>query len=394
MKVTCELCGAEVHHIEKHLKADHPETSLKEYVEMFPKAKLVSTELQKAMDERAKEAIENPVSSKMVSQILPNIPKGMTKKVPLHEAFEIPLDDDTRRPPKRGQSEGDPIEIDRNVKLTEEDEEAVPEVDEGYVFRVDELKDITMGLQLDIPILLWGLHGAGKTTVIEQVCARLNKPWLRVQHTETTEEAHITGQMVVRNGATEFDYGPLAEAMMRGWVYVADEYDFAHPSVIAVYQAVLEGKPLYIKEAPPSQRLIKPHPMFRFVATGNTNGSGDETGLYSGTKIGNAAAYSRFGITIRIHYPEPEVEINILTSRIGIKKEIAEKMVDFATRIRAMYENGEISLPISPRELIRASTLGAIKGGMFRKGIDLAYANRLDGTESEAVSNTAQRVFG
>jgi len=361
---------------------------------MFPKAKLVSTELQKAMDERAKEAIENPVSSKMVSQILPNIPKGMTKKVPLHEAFEIPLDDDTRRPPKRGQSEGDPIEIDRNVKLTEEDEEAVPEVDEGYVFRVDELKDITMGLQLDIPILLWGLHGAGKTTVIEQVCARLNKPWLRVQHTETTEEAHITGQMVVRNGATEFDYGPLAEAMMRGWVYVADEYDFAHPSVIAVYQAVLEGKPLYIKEAPPSQRLIKPHPMFRFVATGNTNGSGDETGLYSGTKIGNAAAYSRFGITIRIHYPEPEVEINILTSRIGIKKEIAEKMVDFATRIRAMYENGEISLPISPRELIRASTLGAIKGGMFRKGIDLAYANRLDGTESEAVSNTAQRVFG
>jgi len=394
MKVTCELCGVEAHHIEKHLKADHPETSLKEYVEMFPKAKLVSTELQKAMDERAKEAIENPVSSKMVSQILPNIPKGMTKKVPLHEAFEIPLDDDTRRPPKRGQSEGDPIEIDRNVKLTEEDEEAVPEVDEGYVFRVDELKDITMGLQLDIPILLWGLHGAGKTTVIEQVCARLNKPWLRVQHTETTEEAHITGQMVVRNGATEFDYGPLAEAMMRGWVYVADEYDFAHPSVIAVYQAVLEGKPLYIKEAPPSQRLIKPHPMFRFVATGNTNGSGDETGLYSGTKIGNAAAYSRFGITIRIHYPEPEVEINILTSRIGIKKEIAEKMVDFATRIRAMYENGEISLPISPRELIRASTLGAIKGGMFRKGIDLAYANRLDGTESEAVSNTAQRVFG
>lgn len=392
--IRCELCGSMEHHIETHLKQDHPETSIAEYQEMFPGKPIMSREFKLAKEKRAKEAMANPVTTQMVTKIIPTIPKEMVEKVKLHEAFELPLNEDTRRPPKRGETEGAPIEIDSNIGLKEGDLEAVPEIDEGYVFRIDELKDITMALQLDIPLLLHGLHGAGKTTVIEQVCARLNKPWLRVQHTETTEEAHITGQMVVRNGATEFDYGPLAEAMMRGWVYVADEYDFAHPSVIAVYQAVLEGKPLYIKEAPPEQRLIKPHPMFRFVATGNTNGSGDETGLYSGTKIGNAAAYSRFGITIKIEYPEPEVEMNILTSRIGVKKEIAEKMVDFATRIRKMYEEGDISLPISPRELIRATTLGAIKGGMFRKGIDLAYANRLDDVEKEAVSGTAQRIFG
>jgi cobaltochelatase CobS len=222
----------------------------------------------------------------------------------------------------------------------------------------------------------------------------MGRPYLRVQHTDTTEEAHIVGQMVVRNGATEFDYGPLAEAMIRGWVYLADEYDFAHPAVIAVYQAVLEGKPLYIKEAPPGQRMVKPHPNFRFLATGNTNGSGDDTGLYSGTKIGNAAAYSRFGITVKVDYPEPTVEVAILKGNVPVTQDVANKMVDFAGRIRTMYASGEISLPISPRELIRATMIGVIKGGKFRDGIALAYSNRLDATQSEAVKQTAQRIFG
>src|SRR5205085_3313219 len=147
-------------------------------------------------------------------------------------------------------------------------------------------------------------------------------------------------------------------------------------------------------EAPPHQRLVKPHPNFRFIATGNTNGSGDDTGLYSGTKIGNAAAYSRFGITVQAHYPEKEVEAKIVRSHIAVPQEIADKMVDVAGRIRDMYGKGELSLPISPRELIRATILGAVKGGQFTKGLELAYINRLDNTQAEAVRQCAQRVFG
>jgi cobaltochelatase CobS len=140
--------------------------------------------------------------------------------------------------------------------------------------------------------------------------------------------------------------------------------------------------------------LVKPHPNFRFIATGNTNGSGDDTGLYAGTKIGNAAAYSRFGITVQINYPEETVEIAILKGNVPVTQDVAKKMVDFAQRIRTMYANGEISLPISPRELIRATMIGVIKGGQFRRGIELAYSNRLDSTQGEAVKQTAQRIFG
>jgi hypothetical protein len=69
-------------------------------------------------------------------------------------------------------------------------------------------------------------------------------------------------------------------------------------------------------------------------------------------------------------------------------------MIDFGGRIRTMYAAGELSLPISPREIIRATMIGVVKGGLFRKGIELAFSNRLDACQGEAVKQTAQRIFG
>jgi cobaltochelatase CobS len=396
-KIECAICGAKVHHIESHLKDSHPDYELGRYQNEFPQSPLVSPAFEEAQElARQKKLEEARAQHHSLSRILPSTLPGSTEKKPLYEVFGLPLDDTMRSAKKKNQTEGDPIMIDVMVpeKLDQIDQDAIPAQDDGYVFRAEELKDVVMAIVLNMPALVWGFHGSGKTTLIEQIHARMKRPMLRVQHTDTTEEAHIVGQMVVRNGGTEWDFGPLAEAMMRGWTYLADEYDFAHPAVIAVYQAVLEGKPLYIKEAPPHQRLVKPHPNFRFIATGNTNGSGDDTGLYSGTKIGNAAAYSRFGITVQAHYPEPEVEAKIVRSHIAVPQEIADKMVDVAGRIRDMYGKGELSLPISPRELIRATILGAVKGGQFTKGLELAYINRLDNTQGEAVRQAAQRVFG
>lgn len=390
--VECQICGTFHHSIQKHLKEDHVDWTVERYSDVYPDAKLISDKLQAALDARREE-------KKGMAQMVAKIVKpsaGKSDKVPLHEVFGMPLTDEMRSVPRQGQSQGDPIMclvFDRD-SLDEASIEAIPEVDEDYVFSEEELKDAVMAIQIGEPLLAWGLHGTGKTSLIEQICARTNRPWIRVQHTGTTEESHIYGQMAVRDGGTHFDYGPLAEAMMRGWAYVADEYDYAHPDVIAVYQPVLEGKPLYIKEAPPLQRVIKPHPNFRFIATANTNGSGDDTGLYSGTKMGNAAAYSRFGVTIQVNYPKPEAEASILVQRLRLTKDLAEKMVEFANSSREMYRKGELSLPISPRELIKAGKLALLKGGKFNRGIALAYSNRLDETQAESVSQAAQRIFG
>jgi cobaltochelatase CobS len=183
-------------------------------------------------------------------------------------------------------------------------------------------------------------------------------------------------------------------AMRYGWVYCADEYDFAMPSVTAVYQPVLEGKPLLIKEAPPEWRHVRPHANFRFCATGNTNGCGDESGLYQGTQLGNAANYSRFGVTKEVGYMAPQIEKRVIANQSGVDMADAEKLVEFAKNVRDSFKANRIGSTVSPRELINAAKLGLVRGSDWRGGLQLAFTNRLSRVDREVVEQMAQRIFG
>jgi len=216
---------------------------------------------------------------------------------------------------------------------------------------------------------------------------------IRIQHTVNTEESHINGQWTVKAGQTEFELGPLPMAMMNGWTYCADEYDFGLPSVLANYQAVLEGKSLVIKEAPAHLRVIKPHAEFRFVCTGNTNGSGDETGLYQGTMIQNSANYDRFGMVVNKKYMDKKAESQILQNHCKLTPVDADKMIEFASLVRQAYDGAKISDTISPRTLIFASKIGVMRGS-FSQGLMLSFMNKLSKIDKEVCVGLSQRIFG
>ena len=385
-RINCSICGAEIHSVELHLKKVHPEVSLADYRSQFPEAPLLSEAAKQKLAEAqaAKKAeaesitVEHALAAKVVS-----FPEAAEKQA-LHEVFGLGSVKAAMN------ARGGPIPV---TVLSGRDAEMIPDVDPGYVFEIDNLKNALMAIELNIPLYLWGHAGTGKTTMIEQISARTGRPTIRVQHTVNTEESHIVGQWTARGGETHFELGPLATAMKEGWVYLADEYDFALPSVLSVYQPVLEGKPLVIKEANAANRIIRPHKDFRFVATGNTNGSGDETGLYQGTSIQNAANYDRFHMVLQVRYMEPSLEKQILINQAKIAKEDAEKLVDFANRVRESYDGAKISSPISPRTLIASAQIGLRKGS-YRAGIALAFANKLSRVDKEVVDGLAQRIFG
>jgi len=249
-----------------------------------------------------------------------------------------------------------------------------------------------MGLEMKIPVYLWGHAGTGKTTIFEQIAARTKRPFFRVQHTANMEEEHIVGGWRLRDGKTFFELGPLAMAMKFGWFYMADEYDFGRPEVTSVYQAVLEGKPLVIKEADLANRVIRPHPDFRIAATGNTNGQGDESGLYQGTNVQNSANYERFGVVEQMPYMDKKSEVRLVSQQANIPLKDAEKLVDFATRVRAEFDGGRIGNPISPRSMIYAAQIG-IACGNYRTGLEKAFINRLSSTDRETATQVAQRVL-
>jgi cobaltochelatase CobS len=381
-RVKCAICGALVHSIQHHLGREHADLAmtLEQYEAQYPGQPIMSEIARRKIEDFMKAKADATASSVTHDSV------STSSKAFFHEVFSL-----GSGAAAMSRTSGNPIPISVMAENAE-NASMIPDIDPNYLFNVEVLKSLMMGLEMKIPVYLWGHAGTGKTTIFEQIAARTKRPFFRVQHTANMEEEHIVGGWRLRDGKTFFELGPLAMAMKYGWLYMADEYDFGRPEVTSVYQAVLEGKPLVIKEADLANRVIRPHPDFRICATGNTNGQGDESGLYQGTNVQNSANYERFGVVEQMPYMEKKSESRLVSQQAGIPLKDAEKLVDFASRVRAEFDGGRIGNPISPRSLIYAAKIG-IACGNYRNGLEKSFINRLSSTDRETASQVAQRVF-
>lgn len=394
-KIECLECGVETHSIQGHLKNAHPEMSIRDYIAKHPGAPVMSAYAKSEIERRKaeKEGVTVGMATTAEAETVAATGTGPATVVPLRPETEgVSLKcASTLFGIELKNSRGDKIQI--SVMDEHEHQAHVEPFDPDYLWNVERAKDIGIALEENIPAMFWGHAGTGKSTLVEQACALTNRPMIRVQHTANTEESHIIGQTLANEKGTYFEPGVLALAMKHGWVYLADEYDFAFPQVLGVYQPVLEGKALIIKEAPPEWRRIEPHPNFRFVATGNTNGAGDETGLYQGTNVQNAANYSRFGICEKVDYMDAEMETKLLAGKAKAMEEDAALVVKFASEMRKAYEAGDINNTIGPREMLYACKVGILRGD-FKEGVKKSYISKLPESSVEFANQILQRVFG
>lgn len=409
-KIKCEACGAECFAIRAHLKEKHGPNSedpmtMDEYKARFPDAPLLSEAAQKALEAKKakmeKKQQANPAPQPVQSPSQPSSQSDATDdgrppesnyiQKPMHEVFG--LSEKLTLSPAGTQ----PV---ISVSTRTDSPDRVPFAEE-YFPDVGALKNVLLALEFNEPIMIFGHAGVGKTSIFRYACHHTNRRLVRVQHTAETQEHKIVGQMVVKKGFdeqgkaysyTDFELGDLPRAAINGWVYLADEIDRAQPEVLSTYQAVLEGQPLHLPEAPPEYRVIVPHPDFRFVATGNSNGMGDETGIHRSVMRQDAATFERFSIVMQLGYPDKRDEISMLVEKGGVSKTIAERLWDFADKVRSRFPH-DVPLTIGPRVLIKIALIGRLKGS-WTNSVALVYANRLPSTERKTVMDLAARILG
>lgn len=262
-------------------------------------------------------------------------------------------------------------------RATNTTESFVPEKNPTYVSFgfYNDLKNIVKS-KIFYPIYITGLSGNGKTFMIEQVCASLNRELIRVNITKRTDETDLIGSYELIDGSTVRREGPVITAMRRGAVLLLDECDLGTEDLLCL-QPILEGKPYFDKK---TGEVVHPALGFNVIATANTKGKGSDDGRFIGTNILNEAFLERFAVTVEQEYPPASTEKKILEKnfeQLGINdNEFIEKLITWADIIRKSFSEGAVDEVISTRRLVHITKAYSIFNNRV-KAIELCL-NRFD----------------
>lgn len=225
-----------------------------------------------------------------------------------------------------------------------------------YIFRKN-LMSIFLGWIMGAagadPLYIFGPTGSGKTSLAEQVAARIRQPLYVVPCHEGMEPPDLFGSWLVENGNMRWQDGPLLAGLRDpagAWVLLNEGDSLRSACAIAIHR-ILEGRPVTI---PQTGEVFDPRQYgARILLDGNTAGFGDETGSYGGTNHQNKAFMGRF-MMMEAGYPDPEDELKVLRGAVpSIPEEIGKWMIKLANDVRGAFKNGDTEVIFCTRALIR-----------------------------------------
>ena len=245
-------------------------------------------------------------------------------------------------------------------------------------------------------LYIYGPSGSGKTSLVCQAAARLGWPLVEMTLNSRFEVADLIGHNSIIKGEVVFQYGPLVEAMQKGYILLLNEVDLADPGELAGLNDIVEGRPLTIIQN--GGEVVAPNPMFRLIVTANTAGSGATVGNFAGTGILNSAFLDRFRF-LSVGYMPEDKEKELIKAQYGLDEDIAGKMVRVANEVRRSHlSQGESSVfmtvPLTTRVLTRWAHLVGKRYKNPEEALDTAFGERLGGDEKVYLHRLFKDVFG
>ena len=148
-------------------------------------------------------------------------------------------------------------------------------------------------------------------------------------------------------------------------------------------------------------RVIKATQYSRILATANTLGQGDDSGLYRGAKVQSQAFLDRFTTWIDVPYMDEKDETALLTSiHSPLSEEIAKQIIQYATEHREGFVNARILQPLSPRGLLalaekylRYQPLFSTDKQAMKQAINETLLNRSNPEDRQVLKGIVNRVF-
>ena len=262
--------------------------------------------------------------------------------------------------------------------------EAIP-LDEApyYMATSNEIEIFTEAHRNQLPVLLKGPTGCGKTRFMEHMAWRLGLPLITVACHDDLTSGDLVGRYLIKGGETIWVDGALARAVKAGGICYLDEIVEARKDTTVVIHPLADDRRILPIEKL-GEVLLAP-PEFMLVISYNP-------GYQSVLKDLKPSTRQRF-VAIDFHYPDEEKEAAIIAGEAKVEDELASRLVKIGHMTRNLEERG-LDEGASTRILIHAARL--IKSGIdAEKACEAAIVNTLsDDVEMQrSIEEIVQSVF-
>lgn len=245
-------------------------------------------------------------------------------------------------------------------------------------------KLLKVAIEKDLPVLLIGETGTGKTSLIREQAIEQKADWVRFNLTGETTVDEFVGKYELEGSSTVWRDGILLQAMKEGKWLIVDEINVALPEILFVLHSLLDDDK-FVVVASHSGEVVRPHENFRFFATMNPV---DE---YAGTKELNKAFQSRFNMVLKVHYPDNTTESKIVQDKTGVDAPTANKIADVAVALRKAKSDDKIFYTCSTRDLLQWGKL--VKELGMEDAFIVTILNKANG-DKDAMVKVYDRVVG
>lgn len=237
--------------------------------------------------------------------------------------------------------------------------------------------------QNQLPLMLKGPTGCGKSRFVEYMASQLNRSLVTVACHEDTGAVDLLGRYLIQGGETVWQDGPLTRAMREGAILYLDEVAEARPDVLVVIHPLTDHRRSIFLDR--HNELLTAPKDFMLVVSYNP-------GYQSNLKEMKPSTKQRF-VAMSFKYPKSELEESIVAKETLVESKMAQRLVSLANQLRAATELGLVELP-STRLLIDAAIL--IRSGLSpRIACDVAIAQPLsdDPEINQTINDMASLLF-
>ena len=212
----------------------------------------------------------------------------------------------------------------------------------------DEIAVFEAAYRNELPVMLKGPTGCGKTRFMEHMAWRLKRPLITVSCHDDLTASDLVGRFLIKSGETTWVDGPLARAVRTGSICYLDEVVEARKDTTVVIHPLADDRRVLPMEK--IGELLEAAPGFCLSMSYNP-------GYQSVMKDLKQSTRQRF-VALEFDYPSAELERKIIVKESGVGEETARQLVKFAHMTRNLKGQG-LDEGASTRLLVHAAKLMA-----------------------------------